>query len=89
MAGLGFVSDSKVRVLPFSMLPVLGVFRTVLYTHAHTYTHRYAHAHTLGFWSSTLDCDLDLNRLRRMSKGLPRVVGVTEAHKAFYLSADV
>ena len=99
MARLGSVSDSKVRVLPFSVLPILGVFRTAIHTdtqthrhthtHTHTHTHRYAHAHTLGFWSSTLDCDLDLNRLRRMNKGLPRMVGVTEAHKAFYLSADV
>ena len=43
MAGLGFVSDSKVRVLPFSMLPILGVSRTALHSHAHTDMHIHTH----------------------------------------------
>ena len=83
MAGLGFVSDSKVRVLPFSMLPVLGVSRTALHTRAHTDMHMCTH------WASGEEPWIDLNRLRRMSKGLPRVVGVTKAHKTVYSSANV
>lgn len=37
------LSDSKVRVLPFSMLPILGVSRTALHSHTHTDMHIHTH----------------------------------------------
>lgn len=38
----------------------------------HTYTHVHMHTHTMAFWrsvlSSALECDLDMNRLRRWAQ---------------------